>query len=74
MEEEEWWKIEEFYGEKGEKMKVIFEWEKGENDIFSAIFSHEINRISEYKVGTKVKILDRGMRPSRVFKSQHILQ
>ena len=48
-------------------MKVIFEWEKGENDGFSAVFSHEIGRISEYKMETVMKILDRGMRPSRVF-------
>ena len=33
--------MEEFYGEKGEQMKVIFEWEKGENDGFSAISFHE---------------------------------
>ena len=57
----------------GEKMKVSFEWEKGENDGFSAVFSHEISRISEYKKATVMKILDRGMRPSRVFKSQHFL-
>ena len=31
-------KIEEFYGEKGEKMKVSFEWRKGENDDFAAVF------------------------------------
>ena len=30
---------EEFYGEKGEKMKVSFEWRKGENDDFAAVFS-----------------------------------
>ena len=54
-------------------MKVIFEWEKGENDGFSAVSSHEFRRISEYKMGTEMKILDRGMRPSRVFKSQHFL-
>ena len=39
-------KIEEFYGEKGEKMKVIFEWRKGKNDDFAAVFPYEINRIS----------------------------
>ena len=54
-------------------MKVSFEWEKGENDGFLAVFSHEISRISEYKMGTAMKILDRGMRPSKAFKSQHFL-
>ena len=51
-------------------MKVTFEWGKGKNDDFAAVFSHEINRIYEYKMGKAMKILDRGMRPSRVFKSQ----
>ena len=37
--------MEEFYGEKGEQMKVIFEWEKGENDDSSAVSSYEISRI-----------------------------
>ena len=60
-------------GKKREKMKVIFEWEKGENDDFAAVSSHEISRISEYKMGTEMKILDRGMRPSGFFKSQHFL-
>ena len=54
-------------------MEVSFEWEKGENDGFSTVFSHEISRIYEYKMGTAMKILDRGMRPSRVFKSQKFL-
>ena len=54
-------------------MKVSFELEKGENDVFSAVSSHEISRTSEYKMGTVVKILDRGMRPSGVFKSQQFL-
>ena len=31
-------KIEEFYGEEGEKMKVSFEWRKGKNDDFAAVF------------------------------------
>ena len=66
-------KTKEIYGEKGEQMKVSFEWEKGENDGFSAVFSHEISRISEYKMGTVMKISDRGMGHSRVFKSQHFL-
>ena len=47
MEEGESWKIEEFYGEKGEQMKVSFEWRKGKNDDFAAVFSHEISKISE---------------------------
>ena len=38
---------------------------EGENDGFSAVTSHEISRISEYKMGTTLKILDRGIRPSR---------
>ena len=29
-------------------MKVSFEWEKGENDGSSAVFSYEISRISEH--------------------------
>ena len=29
---------------------------EGENDGFLAVFSHEINRISEYKMGTTMKI------------------
>ena len=41
---------------KGEKMKVSFEWRKGENDDFVVVFSHEINRIFQYKKGTAVKI------------------
>ena len=31
-------------------MKVIFEWEKGENDGSSAISSYEISRISEHEM------------------------
>ena len=46
---------------------------EGENDDFAIVFSHEINRISEYKKGNSSEDLDRGMRPSRVFKSQHFL-
>ena len=42
-------KTKEFYGEKGEQMKVSFEWEKGENDSFSAAFSYEISRNYEYE-------------------------
>ena len=37
-------KTKEFYGEKGEQMKVSFEWEKGGNDGFSAV-SLGISRI-----------------------------
>ena len=37
-------------------MKVIFEWRKGKNDDFAAVFSHEISGISEYRMGTAVKI------------------
>ena len=37
-------------------MKVSFEWRKGKNDDFAAVFSHEINRISEYKKGKTTKI------------------
>ena len=66
-------KIEEFYGEKGRKWRLILEEGEGENDGFSAVYSHEICRISDYKMGTAMKILDRGMRPSRVFKSQRFL-
>ena len=54
-------------------MKVSFEWRKGKNDDFAAVSSHEISRTSEYKKGNSSKDLDRGMRPSRVFKSQHFL-
>ena len=49
-------KIEEFYGEKGEQMKVIFEWGEGKNDDFATVFSHEISRTSGYKKGTAMKI------------------
>ena len=74
MEEEESWKQRSFYGEKGEQMKVSFEWEKGENDGFSVVFSHEISINSEYKMEiANQDFWDRGMRPSRVFKSQHFL-
>ena len=73
MEEGKSWKIEEFYGEKGSKWKLILEEGEGENDGFLAVFSHEISRITEYKMGIEMKILDRGMRPSRVFKGQHFL-
>ena len=66
-------KIEEFYGEKGEQMKVSFQWKKGKNDDFAAVSSHDFSRISKYKMGTTMKILDRGMRSSKVFKSQHFL-
>ena len=45
------------WGGKGEKM-----------DDFATIFPHEINKILKCKMGTVEKILDRGMRPSRVFK------
>ena len=51
-------------------MKVSLEEGERKNDGFSAVSSHEISRISKYKMGTAMKILDRGMRPSRVFKSQ----
>ena len=37
-------------------MKVSFEWRRGKNDDFAAVLSHEISRISEYKIGTVVKI------------------
>ena len=40
----------------GSKMKVSFEWEKGENDGFSTVSSHEISRISEQKMETTMKI------------------
>ena len=31
-------------------MKVIFEWEKGENDGYSAVSSYEISRILEHEM------------------------
>ena len=37
-------------------MKVSFEWRKGKNYDFAAVFSHEIIRIYEYKKGTASKI------------------
>ena len=60
-------------GKKRLKMKVSFEWRKGKNDDFAAVSSHEIRRTSEYKMEIVMKILDRGMRPSRVFKIQQFL-
>ena len=42
---------------KGRKMKVSFEWRRGKNDDFAAVFSHEINKNFEYiKEGTTMKI------------------
>ena len=43
-------KTKEFYGEKGEQMKVSFEWEKGGNDDFSTVFLLESAEFSEYKM------------------------
>ena len=50
------------------KWRLVFQVRKGKNDDFAAASSHEINIIPECKMGTVGKILDRGMRPSRVFK------
>ena len=49
-------------------MKVRFSSEEREKGDFSAVSSHVISRIPECKMGIVGKILDRGMRPSRVFK------
>ena len=54
--------------EKGSKMEVIFLNGGGGKRDFAAVFSHEINRIPYCKMGIVGNILDRGMRPSRVFK------
>ena len=43
-------------GKKRVKMKVSFEWRRGKNDDFVAVVSHEINRISECEMETRVKI------------------
>ena len=40
---------------KGSKMKIIFEVGGGKNDDFTAVFSYEISRISEYKMETAMK-------------------
>ena len=56
---------------KGLKMRLVLELERGGKMVFAAVSSHEINRILECKMGIVGKILDKGMRPSRVFKSQH---
>ena len=45
-----------YMGMKGVKMKVSFERRKGKNYDFAAVFSYEINGISEYRMGTTVKI------------------
>ena len=58
---------------KGVENEVSCLMEEGEKRDFAAV-SHEINRNPEYIMGIVGKILDRGMRPSRVFKSQHFLQ
>ena len=58
---------------KGEQMKVILEEGERKKGGFTTVSSHEISIISEYKMGTVMRILDRGMRPSRVFKSQQFL-
>ena len=52
----------------GRKMRLVFLMEEGEKRIFAAVFSHEISIIPKCKMGIVGKILDRGMRPSRVFK------
>ena len=54
--------------EKGSKMGVSLSNEEREKGDFAAVSSHEISRTPECKMGTLGKILDRGMRPSRVFK------
>ena len=55
--------------ENGRKMEVSFLSEEGKKKSdFAAVFSHEISRILECKMGTVGKSLERGMRPSRVFK------
>ena len=48
-----------------EKKWSKWRFEKGENEGLSAVSSHDFSRISKYKMGTAMKILDRGMRPSR---------
>ena len=37
------------------KMGLVFEW-RGKKGFFAVVFSHEINGISEYRMGTVVKI------------------
>ena len=41
---------------RGEKLRLIFEWRRGKKGFFAAVFSHEINRISECEMETTVKI------------------
>ena len=50
-------------------MKVCYEWKKGKIVIFAAVSYMK----SADLMGTAMRILDRGMRPSRDFKSQHFL-
>ena len=59
---------------KGSEKDVSSSSEEREKGDFAAVSSHEINIIPECKMGIVGKILDRGMRPSRVFKSQHFLK
>ena len=57
-----------FLRKRGAKWGLVFQVRKGKKGDFAVVSSHEINRIPECKMGTVGKILDRGMRPSRVFK------
>ena len=38
---------------------------KGKNDGLSVVFHLELAEFSEYKMGKQMRILDRGMRPTR---------
>ena len=56
------------WGIKGIKMEVSFSSEEREKGDFAVVYSHEISRIPECKMGIVGKILDRGIRPLKVFK------
>jgi len=68
--EEDLWKQGSFDGEKGEQMKGF---EKMRNDDLLAVFQLESAEIPEYKMGQQMRIWDRGLRPTRDFKSQQFL-
>ena len=44
----------------------------GENEDLAAVFHLELAELSEYKMEIVMKILDRGMRPSRSFQEPTI--
>lgn len=56
------------------KMRLVLEEGKKGKWKLQQYYFFKISRISECKMGIAANILYKGMRPSRVFKSQHFLQ